>query len=1111
MNQFRWVFQVACLWVVGLLFSHLLALEHVDSLDLDTLIQNKGFSGTAVYLDQQLHAVDKLRDKQRWALILIKRARLKALQLQYKPAVEYLKVQRWPEDALSQVMLKLSLAHELEVYLGTTQSQSLELADSSVSISSQLSFHYKQIHSGYLSAYKIAYKEQLSLQQAKPFLTQGEYPVKVLGHVADLVAIRWMRFLADDLYWSLGQQKQHRKLPLPYLLNLTEIDILSARTLHPLVQIQRISTHLQQWHQAAGRYEAAFEVSRFYITLLQRHFPEVQDLQLMSDFLQGEVDQLGAQYSWWAMGQYQLATMKQKMSHPSALLEAHELAVQASFVHPNSIGAQRSRQLLSELEYQEFSVSGKRSSGLGQASLRVRYRNLSRLYFRAWKVAEPLPTSLNEAQKQAVVKELLQQPFSVAWHAELSDYSDLHHHEVQLVPKIEEYGQWLLMVSPQAEFADVPSKLQLLNLHLSRYVASVSYDKGEFRVAVYEGKKGRALPNMSVELLKVDGKKTQRLKTSRTNVHGMAKLKTEVQAAHYQVSIREGDKRSLVDVPDLQLAQQVVGVTKPVITAQLLTGKVSYIEGEAIPWSILAVNETQDTKPSAYANQAGWVGLYSMDHTLLERQYFTTNPAGLASGVFQRNRHQLSAGRWYLKSSWQVQQLIQVSEKKDVPQLSAIHDGTAVKSALSNTLPDILSIHSKRAFFDTQAAITLQLRRTNSYDEGRSGRSQWFLYRLMPVQTPTTSHKPQPHALQAMSWVTGALQQHGEVGHNSPGDAALMLSKLPVGRYRIRAMEAQKTGQAIAAEYDFMVVKRGLNKALDEESILLAQQSTITTGNSLQLLAGSNVKGQWSRLSVLQAGQQLASQMLSPGIHLLEFPILDKHQGGVRFYLEWVMDNHLYHKEIAVKVPWSRQQLKLSLNQSIGSHDSAQLSVDVVGNQPLDKDAQVVVYYHEVSSTVPEPATFFDMSQFDRQDRGNTIRLDNNGTSYPYYFRGAQRLAVSTIHPLKHPDILYSQRNNDAFSGVVSDYEVLPINEVQLESPLSKVSLAAAPQVTLNRVEGGNVASSPKPRYVQFGALNAQGKFLLRIPEALKGKAVQANITVITPALGSGQLSVVLR
>lgn len=1206
MNTYHTLRGMICLCILGFFFSTF-TYANTDTTDLDTLVKGKDFPAAIEQLDDLFDSLDSSRDVELWTITLLRGARVRALNSEHEAALDYLQAYAWPKDPLARIILKLGTTSEIEHYLNQKSWNLVPRSGRNEMLAKRHLHEFHQLitklNDYYRSAFETAKKNEISLTQAKKYLTESEYPSRVRGYLADLITNRWMEFLVDDLYWSVDQQKQLNHISLSSLLGLDRADHLSAGRQHPLQRVKSISAELFEWHRKAGRNEAALEVARYYTKLVGQHFSSTDDIEALTQYLSKHVKQLGLQFPWWSMGQYQLALFRQQMTHQSALLEAHDLAVQASIAHPESVGAKRSKRLLDELRYQEFSVTGQRSSGLGQASLKVNYRNLYRLYFRAWRVKEPLPAHLDDAKKRAVVDILLEQPAELEWVAELADYSDLHHHEVQLVPEISEHGQWILMASPQAEFSDVPNKLQLLNLHLSHYVASVSYHAGEFRVAVYDGERGRSLPNITAELLQVNAGSSEVLEVARTDVYGIAVLPRSKDAEHYQVRLRHGVDSSVIDIPGLlPLRDERRWAVEPA-KAVILTNKKDYKSDETVKWSLIAkaANARGKKALKALSETEGWMKLYDPEGQLVAEQRIKTGKAGLVSGEFKFSDN--VAGVWRLESSWQGSQQINVrsdaspeiiinklpeelfagqvlpisgalsKEGSDqepsflswqLRRTSYLPNGdlqssievsrgssevidqrfgfevslsvadeskylrnrfelqldyrkngqvlqTLIQTLRLTTDQEYFSIVSDKAFHEVGEGVHLTLSRTNSRWQGVSADSQWFLYKL---NAPNKSAKLPRE--EWGPWLLGGLEQEGVVKHDADGNAALHVRGLEAGTYRIRLMNVDNAGalDKSVAELDFIVAQYGHGNYFGMSGVLLAQKAEVRMGETLKLLAGSELDGQWVRLNVLKHGKAVSSQMLSPGVHLLEFPITELHQGGLGFNLEWVERNQLHNKDILVTVPWYSKQLQLKVVQDESTVGKAtwKLQASKSKGAPLiNSKAEALIYYSEVKEKRVDRGDWADLGGMYQQSGSSMIRLDNNGVSYPYYFRGSRRIAPPVIKALKHPDIRYSDKDNDDYLGKDSDFDVLPMMVVNTENVLGGVQLSAAYANQKQSSRHNHQAFKGitlGAQYLRKGVLDANGSLVLEIPEVFKGKKVRADILLVSPDMETGQLSV---
>jgi len=1197
--------------------------------DVDAFLEQDNFPAAIQHLDKQLEISRAQHNQDEWAVALIRGARLRALQSEPEAAIEYLSQQAWPKQPVYQILLHTRLARELEHYLNQKswdrivqldqrQERLMSVKDRSLAdLKHQLKSHYQQ-------AFTLAEQHDIPVDSLKLFLEPGDYPSIVRGNLLEYVGALWINFLCDDVYWTDLEREALKTISLESLISsFSSMPALNS-SLHPLQQTQAITGRLRHRHLMRTQAEAAFEASRYHIASLRRYFAGDNDLMLLSQALSEQMKALGPQYAWWTMGQYQLAEFARQLDQRDALVKAHALAAQGSLVHPDSEGARRSRELLQQLEHREYAISSQGSRALNTPSIKVDYRNIQRLYFRAWKIDRSLPAELNDGQKKAVIGALLSKDPEASWSKEFPDHWDLRQHSMQLTPEISSHGQWLVLASPQEDFIGGMKHLQLLELTLSRFVARANYLNGEFQVAVYDGQHGRAMSDVTVELLDAQATDINVLASARTDLQGVARLKRQLDADYFQIRIRQGEDRSVIPVPGLlPLSDEKKWLIQPA-NAVLMTDRAVYAGQALLKWSVIAAAPAVSDKPwpGAYADQAGWLKLYDANNELVADQSFKTGAAGTASGEFALNEllNELNAGEWMLESSWNGRALIQVAAKAVVlpslslkqlpselalgstltvigqvngikrPEFSMVHwklrrseyqvshetpydelqssmvvgnqrvrpdqngkfsfditleaahgddaelhnhyelavdllDDKGIRSQVREVLHGLkpynrLLINASSNFVMQGEAANFEIIKADSAHNGVQGQTQWYLYRLLAPGQQVSAELVREANSALSQWLTGPLQSSGKLEHLEQGIANLTLEGLLEGAYRLRVIDPnpELTPQK---DWDFLVSAEGASHKFRTKGVLLSQHSQIAPGNTLRLMVGSGLKGQWTRLSILHRGQQLASQMLSPGVHVLEYPVLENHQGGLNFNLEWVRDNELYSEAIFVDVPWALKQLTLQL-KALSSEDVADafstdqvkqawiLSVSDIHGQAVSEVGSTTIIRIQAYQEGDKPTPLTDLSRLYARDSQRIMTLSNNVTHYSQRFSESSGVPEK-IAPLKLPHFIYSAKNNVRYSSEASEFMIFSMLSNTDESTESFQTEASALQAHKPVTPSAIAINEPEQFFYSELALDEKGQLTIPVPDALQGKQALLQVLVVTPELKSGQLSVVVR
>ena len=964
-----------------------------------TLLENGQYVTAIEQLDSHLESSRARHNDQEWTLALLRGAKIRTLAQQQGSAINYLIYSQWPSNQLSQSILNLALAREYAAYSIQQRTKAFlkpiigKSPDESTGAKSQELFD--KINHHYELAYEIAYKNKLLRKQAQVYLTSGDYPTTVRTNLSDVIAAYWLRFLANDMYWSGLQKQLVGSFKIAELLNLRNPGF--SKIGHPLITIKKMTSKFIQEHKRLGKQEDVFEAKRFYAQLLTHHFHNDEDMAQLSSFLSDQLGQLGSQYPWWTMGQFQLAMLQQRRQAPS-LTHIHDLAVQASLIHPDSLGAIKSRELIDQLEYSEYKITGVQTSDLNQASINIKFRNLQKLYFKGWRTSQPEPNQPND------IARLLTQKPDKEWSVPLPDRFDLRKQSIHHSPPIDSYGQWLIVASPNNNFLDENSELQLLSMQFSQYVTSVNYFNNEFKVSVYQSKNGLPKYNVVVQLLKIENGNEIVLSAKATDRKGNVVLRRKADADYFTIRVGRGRDSSIIDIPSLLPMSDEMFWSKHQAKSLLITDKDAYVQGDTLYWS--TITRAAETEKSlgirANANKKAWLRIFDQANKLLYETHYITDASGSASGNISlphKNKSLSSPTLIRVQTSWGgkkplviLPKIHQVNDDTHefpsiqlLPLSDSYHAGEAFSvegkaggckhsihwslkrssSSLDGALQSYLEIDSGslspsdsgKFFFKTQLLLgkdrTHQLRHSfilnvechnknsqkasatqtlflsdqksyysvlngqNFFVEGEStalnilrsnirsveqkGESECYIYERLPSTTTT--------------WMRGGIKQTGVSSHNTKGIAALTLDQLESGLYRLRINPKGAKKQA-AFEYDFIIAEAGVSKNLKLSSLLLTEKTEFDVNNpQLRLLAGSGNNKQWSRLTITRNKKQLASQMLSPGIHLLTFPINETHQGGVNFLLEWVGKQGIAQREVNLEIPWFKKQLAIKITK----------------------------------------------------------------------------------------------------------------------------------------------------------------------------------------------------
>jgi 5-hydroxyisourate hydrolase-like protein (transthyretin family) len=171
----------------------------------------------------------------------------------------------------------------------------------------------------------------------------------------------------------------------------------------------------------------------------------------------------------------------------SELVEAHKLATQGKNRFPNSIGGKRCHNLIKQIEAKTVQIHTERVWNAPFPTIDVRYRNLTKVYFRAvsydWlqhvKTARSQPGYLNNIQRKA----LLGKKPVLAWSVDLpatDDYQELR--EEIPAPETLKPGSYYLISSHAPNFSDKNNRVHFTDFWVSDLALVVRNRYGQAEV-----------------------------------------------------------------------------------------------------------------------------------------------------------------------------------------------------------------------------------------------------------------------------------------------------------------------------------------------------------------------------------------------------------------------------------------------------------------------------------------------------------------------------------------------------------------------------------------------------------------------------------------------------
>jgi uncharacterized protein YfaS (alpha-2-macroglobulin family) len=363
-----------------------------------------------------------------------------------------------------------------------------------------------------------------------------------------------------------------------------------------------------------------------------------------------------------------LAQMIRKESDSDSLVQAREDARQGVEAHPDSIGGQRCRYIIAQLEAPSYRLQAMASDGLKRRSLKVVHSNLDILYLRAYNV--DIERLIQEGEDYYIlprnreVQQIIsrEQP-DFAWSVELPDTPDLRSHTTYLVPPIDRFGAYLVVASTRADFDRNANRLTATTLIMSDVVLLTEPHEGGYEITVRSGGSGKPIQGAEVTLYRRDWRQ------------GHHQLATETSASDGRLYF---SRESLGDRGHFLLARyqgQVAIDLSPLrrpgmpsysqqTAALIYTDRSVYRPGQTLFWKAVAYHGGgKESRFKTLAETPLTISLLDANGETVESTSVTTNRFGSVSGQISLPVGRL-LGRWQVRASIGGATLVRVEEYK---------------------------------------------------------------------------------------------------------------------------------------------------------------------------------------------------------------------------------------------------------------------------------------------------------------------------------------------------------------------------------------------------------------------------------------------------------------
>ncbi|MCM3874919.1 MAG: MG2 domain-containing protein [Thermoanaerobaculia bacterium] len=645
--------------------------------EVERLVSEQKFEEAAGKVGKIREAARAAGDEANEAKALVREVQLRTALHGYETSVRFLKDQPWPKGLLPRTTLRLFYAQSLVTY---AQAYGWEIGKrervSSTGAVDLKAWTRDEIQAEAVRAYVEVWKDREALGRVPvnavaEFVEPNNYPKEIRGTLRDAASYLFAALLADTAGWRPEQSNGVFALDAralvagdPAVSRLVKLDDPAA---HPLLKLGAVLDDLEAWHAAAGEREAALEARLERLRRLDAALTDKGDKAATRKDLAAKLPSY-SDVPWFSMGKAQLADFTRAEDKPGNLVRARTLALEAIRAFPKSLGADRARAIVGQIEAPDWQMAAMAADGAGRRSIEVTHRNLPALYFRAYAV--DLEARLGAAKDYNLLPQgpeldaLIARELPVAsFETALPATPDYRSHRTFVAPQALGRGLHVVVASADRGFAPGKGPLRAVGMIETDLVLAVRQtDTNAVEARALTGMTGRPAAGTRVSLFLYDWQKGHRRVADATaGREGLATFEPTPERSGKPAFLfaRRGDDVAL-DAGYLSMWAR--GKPGETTSALVYTDRSIYRPLQKVLWkAILYRGRPADARFRVAPDATVSMSLVDANGQAVESRTVTTNAYGSAAGEFS-----LPAGRalgaWAVRCDWGGAASIRVEE-----------------------------------------------------------------------------------------------------------------------------------------------------------------------------------------------------------------------------------------------------------------------------------------------------------------------------------------------------------------------------------------------------------------------------------------------------------------
>ncbi len=535
--------------------------------EVKQLQDEQKYSEAATKVEQIYEKAKAEQNQSEWTKSFMQLIALKRGLHSYETAVRFMMENAWPTEAKYKALVHLFYANTLMDYYNNysweINQREKVVSQKGVDLKKWTAYDiFEEINHQYSESYQ--YREVLGTLKVTEFpeyFNRNGYPENIAATCYDFLVAQWVQFLANTNTWKPIELKEKYLLDFSMLVNhpsqrqTQAEEFFSNIKNHPILRMVNLLDNLYRWNLNQKLEESALESQLLRFKYLSPIFVNSEQLQILIDKLQ-ELLNGYSQYSWWSAGQYQYAILLQRKND---LVASHEAAMNGYERYPQSLGGKKCLHLARSIEAPALEIESMSLDRPGVSSIRVSYKNLTKVYFRAYHTN--FDKWLNRKQhwpgsiESEYIEKIMGNKIAASWDIDLQECHDYQMHSAYSnTPASLEHGFYLIIASVNKNFSKNQNKLTAQYLMLSDLVTTLHQREKGWEVFVTHGTNGTPVADANVILYQYDyDRGMKKIREAQTGITGSVVFKNSERSNLFLVVKK--DKQISWDSNDIYLNQ----------------------------------------------------------------------------------------------------------------------------------------------------------------------------------------------------------------------------------------------------------------------------------------------------------------------------------------------------------------------------------------------------------------------------------------------------------------------------------------------------------------------------------------------------------------------------